>query len=444
MFSVSISTQTPPVRFRYTYRDLMDKYGFFELPIELSQLDSSDYYFSVGGVPKMMLSLINKFNKVRWVSLGPGYPPQVKYGDQRLFDFIDLDPENLKNYTRYKEGIYNESHGIEKYEIKPSEYISYADYNWISAKKLLEFHNDSDVYFINDFQLLLVGGIIGPSAPAILWYHIPFVPENLSPRIRDFIVRSFEGYDYVILSTKRDLEGLLRIGAKINARQVYPFIDTSTLRRGSKGEVDKVKSKYNIGKDEKVITVVARMDPMKSQDVAIMALKKIKESNAKLLLVGNGSFTSGALGTNKAGNWVRKLQSLASNLGVDKKVVFTGHVSDEELNAIYEASDVIVLPSRIEGFGLVVCEGWFFEKPAIVSSGAGVSELVIDGSNGFVFKSGNYEELAEKIDIVLKEPDKYSRLSRDTVNKCNVEYAFNQLKDIFAQAMKDYGKNVNL
>lgn len=64
MFSVSISTQTPPVRFRYTYRDLMDKYGFFELPIELSQLDSSDYYFSVGGVPKMMLSLINKFNKV--------------------------------------------------------------------------------------------------------------------------------------------------------------------------------------------------------------------------------------------------------------------------------------------------------------------------------------------------------------------------------------------
>ena len=439
MFSVAINTQTPPIRFRQTYRDLVEKYGYLELPIDLSTIDPSDYYISVGGVAKMMMAIIDRFSKVRWVSLGPGYPPAVTYNGKEFY-FVDVQPETLKGYTEFKEGIYNESHGLTKYEIQPFHYISYADYNWLSAKKLLEFYKDTDVYFINDFQQLLVGGIIGPSAPAVLWYHIPFVPEMLSRRVKDFIVKSFEGFDYVIVSTKRDLEGLLRAGARVKVKQIYPYIDTSWYKRVGRNEVEAVREKYGIKPDDKVVTVVARMDPMKSQDIAIMALKEVKTPNVKLLLVGNGSFTSGALGTGKANVWARKLKALAQDLGVQDKVIFTGHVSDEELFAIYEATDVVVLPSRIEGFGLVVCEGWVYGKPAVVSSGAGVSELIIEGANGFTFKSGNYEELAQKIDIALKEPDKYGLLGKETVKKCDVNTAFEQIKDVFIEAMKDYGK----
>lgn len=74
MFSAAINTQTPPIRFRYTYRDLVEKYGYLSLPIDVSTLDPSDYYVSVGGVSKMMLAISKNFSKVRWVSLGPGYP----------------------------------------------------------------------------------------------------------------------------------------------------------------------------------------------------------------------------------------------------------------------------------------------------------------------------------------------------------------------------------
>jgi len=435
MFSVAINTQTPPIRFRYTYRDLVEKYGYLSLPIDVSTLDPSDYYVSVGGVAKMMLSISKKFGKVRWVSLGPGYPPEVKLNDIFVY-FVDLDPKNLQGYTRFKEGIYNEAHNLSKYEIQPEDYISYATYNWLSAQKLLEFYKDTDVYFINDFQQLLVGGIIGPSAPAVLWYHIPFVPEYLSPRVKEFLIRAFEGFDAVIMSTKRDLEGMLRAGVKGKVKQVYPFIDPSEYKRASNQEIQKIREKYGI-KEEKIITVVARMDPMKSQDVAIQAMKYV--DNAKLLLVGDGSFTSGALGTGKADIWARKLKSLASELGVEDKVIFTGYVPDEELYRIYEASDVIVLPSKIEGFGLAVCEGWVYGKPAIVSSGAGVSELVIDGGNGFVFRQGDPKDLAEKINIVLKDPEKYS-LGRETYKKCSVDSSYSQLKEIFEDVMRDYGK----
>ena len=435
MFSVAINTQTPPIRFRYTYRDLVEKYGYLSLPIDVSTLDPSDYYVSVGGVSKMMLAISKNFSKVRWVSLGPGYPPEVKLNDLDVY-FVDLDPKNLQGYTKFKEGIYNEAHNLSKYDIEPEDYIPYATYNWLSAQKLLEFYKDTDVYFINDFQQLLIGGIIGPSAPAILWYHIPFVPEYLSTKVREFLIRSFEGFDAVILSTKRDLEGMLRVGAKGKVKQIYPFINPSEYKRASGQEVQKIKEKYGI-KDEKIITVVARMDPMKSQDIAIQAMKYV--DGAKLLLVGNGSFTSGALGTGKANVWARKLQSLANEIGVKDKVIFTGYVPDEDLYKIYEASDIVVLPSKIEGFGLAVCEGWVYGKPSIVSSGAGVSELVIDGGNGYVFKQGDPKDLAEKTNIVLKDPEKYS-LGKDTYKKCSADASYSLLKEVFEDVMKDYGK----
>lgn len=139
MISVAINTQTPPIRFSLTYRDLLEKYGYLEPPIDLNLLSNDDYHISVGGVAKMMLSLIKTraFSKSRWVSLGPGYPPSVKMEEAEVY-FVDLDAKSLANYTRFKEGLYNESHGLSKYNLVGEEYIAYANYNWLSAQKLLD------------------------------------------------------------------------------------------------------------------------------------------------------------------------------------------------------------------------------------------------------------------------------------------------------------------
>ncbi|MEM3972540.1 MAG: glycosyltransferase family 4 protein [Saccharolobus sp.] len=435
MFNVTLNTQTPPIRFTLTYKDLLEKYSYLDLPIDLNMLSSEDYHISVGGVAKMMLGLIGSFNKTRWVSLGPGYPPSVKMQQVELH-FVDLDPNSLAKYTRFKEGIYNESHGLSKYNIVGEEYIAYANYNWLSAQKLLEFYNDTDVFFINDFQQLLVGGIIGPSAPAVLWYHIPFVPEILSKRLRDFLVKSFESFDLIISSTKRDLEGLVRAGAKVKVKQIYPFIDPSSYKKVGRGKIQEVEDKYGIKSDDKVVLVVARMDPIKSQDLAIKAIKNV---DAKLVLAGDGSFTSKTLGFDKGSLWASKLKNLAKDLKIEDKVIFTGYVPDEDLFALYERANVVLLPSRIEGFGLTVCEGWLYSKPAVVSSGAGVSELIIEGGNGFVFKSDNVDELVEKLKLALKD-EKVGSLGLETSKKCSVSTAISEVKAAFEIAMEEYKK----
>jgi len=150
---VAINTQTPPVRFTLTYRDLLEKYGDLELPVDLSLLSESDFQVAVGGVARMMLGLIRKMNlgRTRWVALGPGYPPQASLQNIELH-LVDLPPNILSPYTKFKEGLYNEAHGTSRYNIVGQEYIAYATYNWYSASKLLEFYLDTDVYFVNDFQ----------------------------------------------------------------------------------------------------------------------------------------------------------------------------------------------------------------------------------------------------------------------------------------------------
>lgn len=433
--SIAINTQTPPIRFTVTYRDIVERYGVLNLPLDLSLLSPDEYYPSVGGVAKMMFGLLSRLNaKKRWVSLGPGYPPSAVMGDVELH-FVDLPAEQLALYTRFKEGIYNESHGISKYDINGEDYIAYATYNWLSAQKLLEFYSDTDVYFINDFQQLLVGGIIGPSAPAVLWYHIPFVPEKLSPRLREFLIRSFEGFDSLIFSTKRDLEGLIRTGAKVNVKQIYPFIDPRSYSQRSKNDVKRVEEKFGIGEDEKVVLVVARMDPIKSQDVAIRAIKNL---NVKLVLAGDGSFTSKTLGHNKAGMWAKRLKDLARELKVEDKVVFTGYVTDEELMALYQRADVVALPSNLEGFGLTVCEGWLYKKPVVVSKGAGASELVIEGGNGYTFSPGDHEGMAKGIESALKGGERLGEMGYETAKKCFVDNAVNEVKAVLEEAVSSY------
>ena len=436
MISLTVNTQTPPVKINLTFQQLVEKYGELDTPIDLEQLNPEDVQTTVGGVSRMIMQFANHMGlRPIWVSLGPGYPPDAVYKGISI-SFVDLDPENLRRFTRFKEGLYTASHSLSQYRFNPKDYIGYTIYNWNSAKILMEKFDRTDVYFINDFQQLLVGGLIGPSAPAVLWYHIPMVPENLSQEIRGFVRRSLDGFDEIILSTKRDLEGVVRLGSRVRARQIYPFIDPDSLSAPAGSTRQNVLDKLNIKNDDKKVLLVARMDPIKSQDLAISAMKGI---DAKLILVGNGSFTSTSLGHDKASTWVKTLKELAKKEGVEDKVRFAGYLPDEELNALYQECDAVVLPSRIEGFGLSVCEGWKFKKPVAVSRGAGISELILDGVNGFTFDAGSVEGLKDSIVKALNAKHEMGEMGYTTMDQwCSLKSNSEKIQQVMEEVYYSY------
>ena len=449
-----INSQTPFIKFNLTYNELLEKYGTLSDPVDINDLDEGvDYNLSPGGVTAMIYPLSKKMlnkhilSKVSWISLGIKYPPKVRVGDI-LVSHLEIPDSILRNYTSFKENLWSQIHGLSSAEnIFGADYEGYVRFNWLNADSMLEFWNDTDIFYVQDFQLLPTGGLIGPPAPAVMRWHVPFVPETLPFLTRRAVVKWIEAFDGVVVSTKRDLEGLIKVGYRGRAHQIFPFIDPEDWKRPpSQSSVQSLAEKLELKADERMLLMVARMDKMKSHDVAIKALSRLKDSGSKLklALIGNGSFSSskkGGLGHGKGNRWRAELETLVKDLHMEKSVRFLGHASGEEVRAAYSMASAVLLTSNIEGFGISVLEGWINKKPVVVSNGAGASELVVNGSNGYTFSPGNYDEASEAIlKVIEPSAEKLGENGYETCRQCHIDAAIDKERTVFEEAMDIYKK----
>lgn len=466
MTRLCINTQTPPVRFKISYQELIEKY-YSGSSISLKQLtEGVDYDFTPGGVTAMIYPVVKRMTELKiidkpaWVSLGPGAPEKVDIDSAFLYN-IWLDREQLAHYANFKEGIWNEMHGLGRLSFDAEEYEAYVEYNWLCAKLMLGMLKDIDVYWIHDFQQLYLGNLIGASAPAIFQWHIPFNLSRASERTRMLILKSIEGFDAIVVSTKRDLQGLIHAGYRGKAYAIAPYLDekvwhhqkssSSPSNSQIKEAEERTRLKFHIGRDERVLLVVARMDPVKNQDVAIKAFSKVRNlfPNLKLVLAGNGSFTgsaTGGLGHPKTMMWYTHLEETIRDLKLEQSVILTGHVDHDELDALYSIAEAVVVPSNIEGFNLTAVEGWIHSKPCIVSDGAGVSELVQNEVNGYTFKSGVVRDISEKMELLLGRPESAEKMGENgskTATQCYVESAVQSIKQVFEEASMVYSSSAS-
>ncbi|MFI5421090.1 MAG: glycosyltransferase family 4 protein, partial [Nitrososphaerales archaeon] len=312
------------------------------------------------------------------------------------------------------------------------------------AQVMLEHWREADVFYIQDFQLLPTGGVIGPPAPAVLRWHVPFEPHKLPFLTRRAIIKWTEAFDAIVVSTRRDLEGLIKSDYRGRAHQVYPFVDPDDWKTPPTREgIESVTQKIGLKPDEKLLLMVARMDRIKSHDVAIRALSYVKNMGKfRLALIGNGSFSSskkGGLGHGKGGRWRAQLEALVKELHLEGSVSFLGYVSFDELKAAYSLASVVLLTSGSEGFGISVLEGWTNKKPVVVSKGAGSQELVVDGSNGFTFPPGDAVKAA---DCILKSvgpgAERIGENGFETSKQCHINVAVEREREILEEAISIY------
>ncbi len=414
-------------------------------------LEGEDFDYTPGGVTGMvapMLQWMYKEEKIRaphWVAINPMGPAMTSFGGIVLHR-IEMEPHELAGYGYFKEAMWKNVHGLERTWIPRRHFADYALFNWLYAKKIMDLHSEIefDLFYVHDFQLLLVGSMTGPSARKIFRWHIPLDMNKMTPKWRTFLLRYLDDYDAVIVSCKKYKRSLSKAGFKGRVYQIYPHIDEQAHGRVSDAKVRRFCERFGISDDDKIILVVARLDPIKGHDTAVRALARVAKRfpRAKLVLVGDGSFSSarkGGLRLPKGMRWLDRLERLASKLGVRQKIVFTRYLTGDELRAAYTRADVILLPSVLEGFGLAVLEGWLYKKPVVVSSGAGVSELVIDGKNGRIFSPNDHEELASKIIDVLSKPeaaDEMGEIGFETAKGCYIRRGAQSVLNVFSEVLR--------
>ncbi|MCA1819688.1 MAG: hypothetical protein LC620_06540, partial [Halobacteriales archaeon] len=241
------------------------------------------YRLTPGGVCRMVLPTVRQWHasgflsQAHWFALQPDVPTIRGYDGMPLaLHHLSLPPEQLAAYARTKERLWADIHGLAAPAWRAADFRFYARYNWFTADAILEHGAGLDVAYIHDFQLLQVGGLLGLAAPAVLRWHVPFVPRLIPERTRRFLVDAMEAFDTVIVSTRRELEGLVDSGFHGRARQAYPHIDAADWPRTGERERAELEGLWGLRRDDPLILVVARMDPMKRQDLAIQALALLR------------------------------------------------------------------------------------------------------------------------------------------------------------------------
>ena len=134
----------------------------------------------------------------------------------------------------------------------------------------------------------------------------------------------------------------------------------------------KVREKYGIKENEKLLIYVGRMAPEKNIPFMLDSFKKISEKNpSKLLIVGEGSE-------------IENLKQYAKDHGLENKAIFTGRVEYKEIPNYYGASDLFIMTSTTEVKPLALLEAMATGLPIIAVSACGASDTIQDGLNGYL------------------------------------------------------------
>lgn len=182
--------------------------------------------------------------------------------------------------------------------------------------------------------------------------------------------------------TRHNLEQYL--GTDWPMHTIYNGVDTKRFARPVK-DIS--------GQQDFVVTMVAAFRPQKDQDTLIRAFTHL-EPNFRLQLVGGGQRGE-------------ELKALCRKLGLEDRVQFLGVRMD--VPDIMEQSDVIVLSSHWEGFGLAAVEGMASGRPMVATDGDGLRDIV--GGAGVLFQPGDDQELASAIKRLCETPDYYRQVA---------------------------------
>lgn len=180
---------------------------------------------------------------------------------------------------------------------------------------------------------------------------------------------------------------------------IYNFVDVS---RFSKKPIDAFR-KVIAPNNEKILVHASNFRSIKRvKDVVRIFAEVKKQVPAKLLLVGDGPDRPG-------------VENLIKELNIHDDVRLVG--KQEQIEEIYLVSDVFLLPSEYESFGLAALEAMAAHVPVISSNAGGLPEVILDGITGFTANVGDIETMSKYAIRLLSDDELLTRMKDNAYNQ---------------------------
>jgi phosphatidylinositol alpha-1,6-mannosyltransferase len=190
---------------------------------------------------------------------------------------------------------------------------------------------------------------------------------------------------------------------------VIPFgVDTASYTPDLDGSPLRIK--LGIPREAKILLAIQRLDPWKRVDVLIRALSIVQKKTDAYLVVGG------------KGPELKRLQSLAHDLGVSSRVLFTGYIPEQELPLYYALADLFVFHSTYETFCLSLLQAMAAGKPIVSVRSTAIPELIHHGENGLLVDPGDADAFARSVLELLADVDMQRRFAVESRRRARASY----------------------
>jgi glycosyltransferase involved in cell wall biosynthesis len=197
-------------------------------------------------------------------------------------------------------------------------------------------------------------------------------------------------------------------------RVIHNGVDPAKIENVSPEEAALFRKQFGIG-GEIVFSLIARLTKSKGHFDLIEALRRQPpDFQFKCLIVGEGKAK-------------KRLQNLVRRYGMDTKVLFCGY--QQNIPAVLLASDVVLLPSYHEPFGLAIVEAMLARTAVIASEAGGIPEIITRGQDGLLFPVGDVAALAGAIELLVRDPMLRQRLGEAGYRTANRKFLLTTMID---------------
>lgn len=176
--------------------------------------------------------------------------------------------------------------------------------------------------------------------------------------------------------------------------------------------------------NERIITHISNFRPVKRIPDVIQVFYKIQQQiPAKLMMVGDGPEKE-------------KAEILCTQLGITDKVIFFGN--SNEIDQILQHSDLFLLPSETESFGLAALEAMACGVPVISSNSGGLAEVNLEGYSGYLSEVGNVNEMAKNAIQILSDPSRLQEFKSNalkTAEKFDIQHILPLYESVYQRAI---------
>ena len=272
-------------------------------------------------------------------------------------------------------------------------------------------------------QMLKDEGIDIPMVTTLHGTDITLVGNH--PFYKPAVTFSINKSDFVTSVSQSLKDDTLKLFNIKNEIQVIPnFIELDKIKKEDKSPCQR---SVMANDEERIITHISNFRKVKRIPDIISIFNKIqKEIPAKLMMVGEGPEKE-------------KAEQLCRELGIQDKVIFFGN--SNEIDTILCQTDLFLLPSKTESFGLVALEAMACGVPVISSNAGGLPEVNKDGFSGYLSEVGDVNGMANNALKILKDQtdlDQFKKNALITAQQFDIKKILPLYEDLYQRAIAKY------